>query len=53
MLQKQQVLTDYEGLARVVPNLAENSLVEGPAPRQWHLLVSLRPSISLSVDLST
>jgi len=36
-----EVLTDYEGLARVVPNLAENSIVEGPdrhgGARLWQI----------------
>ncbi|CAE7220197.1 SLC34A2 [Symbiodinium natans] len=36
-----KVLTDYEGLARVVPNLAENSIVEGPdehgGARLWQI----------------
>ncbi|OLP99245.1 Choline transporter-like protein 5 [Symbiodinium microadriaticum] len=36
-----EVLTDYEGLAHVVPNLAENSIVEGPdrqgGARLWQI----------------
>ncbi|CAE7503749.1 Slc44a5 [Symbiodinium necroappetens] len=36
-----EVLTDYEGLAHVVPNLAENSIVQGPdrqgGARLWQI----------------